>query len=119
MVSSLMYTAFVLPGQPPNHPTQHPPHSEVDDGGRGCSRGRTDCEPCVEENEIPLCEPQFVKDCNECLMEYASASTERHAVCTKKSLMQVHQSTAVVAGRAMGKLFDLPGRQATPSSTGM
>ena len=91
---------------------------EVDDGGRGCSRGGPDCEPCVEENEIPLCEPQFVEDCNEGLMEYAFAVTERHAVCTKMSLMQVHQSTAVVGGRAMGELFDFPGRQATPSSTG-
>ena len=43
-------------------------------------------------------------------MEYASAFTERHAVCTKKSLMQVHHSTAVVAGRAMVNFFDLPGR---------
>ena len=51
-------------------------------------------------------------------MEYASAVAERHAVCTKMSLMHVHQSTAVVGGRAMGELFDLPGRQATPSSTG-
>ena len=52
------------------------------------------------------------------LMEYASAFTERHAVFTKMSLMQVHQSTAVVGGRAMGELFDLLGHQATPSSTG-
>ena len=51
-------------------------------------------------------------------MEYASAVAERHAVCTKMSLMQVHHSTVVVGGRAMGELFDLPGRQATPSSTG-
>ena len=77
----------------------------MDDGRRGCSRGRTDCETCVEENEIPLCEPHFVEDCNEGLMEYASAFTERHAVCTKMSVMQVHQSTAVVAGRAMGELL--------------
>ena len=72
---------------------------------RGSSRGRTDCEPCVEENDIPLCEPQFVGDCSEGLMEYASVFTERHAVCTKKSLMQVHHSTAVVAGRAMGGIL--------------
>ena len=91
---------------------------EVDDGGRGCSRGGTDCELCVDGNEILLCEPQFVEDCNEGLMEYASAVTKRHAVCTKMSLMQVHQSTFVVGGRAMGELFDLPGRQVSPSSTG-
>ncbi len=52
-------------------------------------------------------------------MEYASAFTERDAVCAKMRLMQVHQSTSVVAGRPMGELFDLPRRQATPSSTGM
>ena len=59
----------------------------------------------MEENEIPLYEPQFVEDCNEGLVEYATAFTERHAVCTKKTLLQVHLSTAVVAGRAVGELL--------------
>ena len=38
-------------------------------------------------------------------MEYASAVAERHAVCTKMSLMQVHHSTVVVGGRAVGELL--------------
>ena len=41
-------------------------------------------------------------------MEYAFAFTERHAVCTKKSLMQVHHNTAVVDGRAMDELRRSP-----------
>ncbi len=53
---------------------------EVGDGRRGSSRGRTDCEPCVEENEILLCEP----------MECASTFAD--------------QSTSVVAGRGMDQL---------------